>query len=145
MPPASRVALAAAALLSVLATPLSAAAAAPIRVHVAPHTHNDVGWGESYLAYYYGTGPYGPQFRNATKIFSQVVAGLLADPARRFSYVEQVRARAIASDEPATVMRVRLRLTSPQLQCARGCASRARNCNACTRLTAIARSVLSNP
>lgn len=91
-----RVALAAAALLAALSPPSSAAAlsppssaAAPIRVHVAPHTHNDVGWGETYMQYYYGTGPYGPQFRNATKIFSQVVAGLLADPARRFSYVEQ--------------------------------------------------------
>ena len=67
----------------------SLAGVPPLRVHVAPHTHNDVGWGQTYLQYYFGTGPYGPEFRNATKIFSQVIAGLLADPKRRFSYVEQ--------------------------------------------------------
>jgi lysosomal alpha-mannosidase len=64
-------------------------AAVPINVHVAPHTHNDLGWGGTYLGYYYGTSVYGPEFRNATKIFSQVIKGLVADPARRFSYVEQ--------------------------------------------------------
>ena len=61
----------------------------PISVHVSPHSHMDEGWGETYLQYYYGTGPYGPQFRNATKVFSQVIKGLLEDPARRMSFVEQ--------------------------------------------------------
>jgi lysosomal alpha-mannosidase len=67
----------------------TALSATPLNVHVAPHSHQDTGWGETYLQYYYGTGPYGPQFRNATKVFSQVVKGLLEDPARRFSFVEQ--------------------------------------------------------
>lgn len=60
----------------------------PVNVHISPHTHDDEGWGQTYLQYMYGTGPYGPEFRNATKIFAQVVAGLLADPRRRFAYAE---------------------------------------------------------
>ena len=73
-----------------LACALAAASAqAPVyNVHISPHSHNDVGWGETYLEYYYGTGPYPAAVRNVTRILSQVVAGLLADPARRFSYVE---------------------------------------------------------
>jgi len=62
----------------------SLAGVPPISVHIAPHTHNDLGWGETYLQYMYGTGPYGPEYRNATKVFSQVIKGLLADSRRRF-------------------------------------------------------------
>ena len=79
------------------------ALAASINVHVSPHTHNDLGWGETYLQYYYGTGPYGPQFRNASKIFSQVVKGLLEDPERRFSYVEQGFFQLFYESAPATM------------------------------------------
>jgi alpha-mannosidase len=61
----------------------------PVRVHIAPHTHNDVGWGETYMQYYFGSGPYPAAVRNVTKILSQVIAGLLADKKRRFSYTEQ--------------------------------------------------------
>jgi hypothetical protein len=61
--------------------------AAPLRVHVAPHSHDDVGWNEAYLEYYAGTGPL--TGRNVTRILTAVVAGLLANPQRRFSYVEQ--------------------------------------------------------
>ena len=38
--------------------------------------------------YRFGNGPLGTG-RNVTKILTNVVAGLLEDPARRFSYVEQ--------------------------------------------------------
>ena len=60
-----------------------------IRVHVAPHSHQDLGWGETYLQCYYGNGPYPASTRNVTQIFSLVMAELLADPARRFAEVEQ--------------------------------------------------------
>jgi hypothetical protein len=62
---------------------------APAHHQLSPLPPADVGWGETYLQYFWGTGPYGPQFRNATKIFSLVIEGLLENPARRFSYVEQ--------------------------------------------------------
>jgi hypothetical protein len=65
------------------------AAPPPIRVHIAPHSHNDVGWGETYLQYYWGNGPYPAAIRNVTRILSLVIEGLLADPARRFAQVEQ--------------------------------------------------------
>jgi alpha-mannosidase len=58
-----------------------------INVHVCPHTHDDVGWDETYMQYYQGDGPIGG--RNVTRILRAVVAGLLQDPKRRFSYVEQ--------------------------------------------------------
>ena len=63
------------------------ASAAVINVHVCPHTHDDVGWDETYMQYYQGDGPIGG--RNVTRILRAVVAGLLQDPKRRFSYVEQ--------------------------------------------------------
>jgi hypothetical protein len=59
--------------------------APPINVHISPHSHEDVGWGETYLQYYWGTGPYPAAIRNVTRILSLVIEGLLADPARRFS------------------------------------------------------------
>lgn len=43
------------------------------------------------MQYYYGNGPL--SHHNVSMIISQVVQGLLADPRRRFSYVEQVRPR----------------------------------------------------
>ena len=63
----------------------------PVVVHLAPHTHDDVGWDESYLEYYYGNGTSnGPQgYYNVSRILSTVVAGLLQDSRRRYSYVEQ--------------------------------------------------------
>ena len=101
---------------SFLAVFFVATAAAVINVHVSPHTHDDVGWDETYMqcasrvptrtrrtprtplltrrprtnapfADYQGDGPIGG--RNVTRILQAVVAGLLQDPSRRFSYVEQ--------------------------------------------------------
>lgn len=39
------------------------------------------------MQYFYGTGPIAG--RNVSRILRAVVAGLVADPKRRFSYVEQ--------------------------------------------------------
>ena len=58
-----------------------------INVHLAPHTHDDVGWIATYMQYFTGEGSYGG--RNVTLILDAVVAGLLADPKRRFALVEQ--------------------------------------------------------
>jgi hypothetical protein len=60
----------------------------PLRVHIAPHTHNDVGWRETYMEYYNGRVPsdYG---QNVSLILNSVIPALLADPKRRFAYVEQ--------------------------------------------------------
>ena len=76
------------ALAAAAATAVAATAAPRLNVHISPHSHEDVGWGETYLQYFYGTGPYPAAVRNVTRIIPQVIAGLLADPARRFSYVE---------------------------------------------------------
>ena len=59
-----------------------------IHVHIVPHTHDDVGWDETYMQYFDGNGPLGTG-RNVTKILTNVITGLIADPRRRFSYVEQ--------------------------------------------------------
>ena len=58
-----------------------------INVHLAPHTHDDLGWVVTYMQYFSGEGSYGG--RNVTLILDTVVAGLLADPKRRFAYTEQ--------------------------------------------------------
>jgi len=58
-----------------------------INVHVSPHTHDDVGWDETYLQYYNGNGPIGG--RNVSRIIEKVVDALTANPARKFVYVEQ--------------------------------------------------------
>ena len=49
------------------------------------------------LQYYDGTGPI--HGRNVSFIISQVVQGLLANPKRRFTYVEQVRTRSWAMEK----------------------------------------------
>ena len=46
---------------------------------------DDVGWDETYMQYYLGTGPLSG--RNVSKVLQNVVAALLEDPARRFTYV----------------------------------------------------------
>jgi hypothetical protein len=45
------------------------------------------GWDETYLQYFNGNGPI--HGRNVSFILEQVVQGLLANPKRRFTYVEQ--------------------------------------------------------
>jgi hypothetical protein len=60
-----------------------------INVHLAPHSHDDVGWDETYMDYYLGSHPPGVRYANVSAEIAGVVAGLLADPRRRFSFVEQ--------------------------------------------------------
>ena len=87
-----------------------------IRVHIAPHSHEDVGWGETMGQYYYGTGPYPPEIRNVTRILSLVIEGLLADPARRFAYVEQAYFQLYyATSTPAAQADIRRLVASKQL------------------------------
>ena len=55
------------------------------------HTHDDLGWMESYREYFAGTGPVGcsdDSACNVSKIIGNVVTGLLRDPRRIFSYSE---------------------------------------------------------
>lgn len=59
----------------------------PLKIHINAHTHDDVGWIETYMQYYHGTGPL--VGRNVSQILRAVVGGLRDDPRRRFVYVEQ--------------------------------------------------------
>lgn len=87
-----------------------------IRIHMSPHSHLDLGWGETMLQYYYGTGPYPAAIRNVTRILSLVIEGLLADPARRFSYVEQAYFQLYwASASPAAQADIRSLVARKQL------------------------------
>ena len=61
----------------------------PLNVHIAPHSHDDVGWDATYLEYFNGCHPPGVNYANVSQELSTVVAGLLEDPKRRFSFVEQ--------------------------------------------------------
>ena len=63
-----------------------------LTIHCAMHSHDDVGWMESYLDYYSGTGDVGcsdDAACNVSRILSNVVAGLGRSPRRVFSVVEQ--------------------------------------------------------
>ncbi|KAF4014557.1 hypothetical protein G4228_006816 [Cervus hanglu yarkandensis] len=58
-----------------------------LNVHLVPHTHDDVGWLKTVDQYFYGIyndiQPAGVQY-----ILDSVISSLLADPTRRFIYVE---------------------------------------------------------
>ena len=58
-----------------------------LNVHLVPHTHDDTGWLKTVDEYYYGSRkditPVGVQY-----IFDSVIPELVADPTKRFIYVE---------------------------------------------------------
>ncbi|XP_059613211.1 lysosomal alpha-mannosidase isoform X2 [Phlebotomus argentipes] len=58
-----------------------------INVHIVPHTHDDVGWLKTVDQYYYGSRTL-TQKAGVQYILDSVVQALLADPERRFIYVE---------------------------------------------------------
>ncbi|KAM3925843.1 lysosomal alpha-mannosidase [Leptodactylus fuscus] len=58
-----------------------------LNVHLIPHTHNDVGWLKNVDQYYYGA-LNNIQHAGVQYILDSVVQQLLADPRRRFIYVE---------------------------------------------------------
>lgn len=58
-----------------------------LNVHLVPHTHNDVGWLKTVDQYYYGARN-NIQHAGVQYILDSVVPQLLADPRRRFIYVE---------------------------------------------------------
>uniref|UniRef100_A0A1L8DR39 Alpha-mannosidase n=2 Tax=Nyssomyia neivai TaxID=330878 RepID=A0A1L8DR39_9DIPT len=58
-----------------------------INVHIVPHTHDDVGWLKTVDQYYYGSRTL-IQKAGVQYILDSVIQALLADPQRRFIYVE---------------------------------------------------------
>ncbi|XP_055714111.1 lysosomal alpha-mannosidase isoform X1 [Phlebotomus papatasi] len=58
-----------------------------INVHIVPHTHDDVGWLKTVDQYYYGSQTL-IQKAGVQYILDSVIQALLADPNRRFIYVE---------------------------------------------------------
>ncbi|XP_053388235.1 lysosomal alpha-mannosidase-like isoform X2 [Mercenaria mercenaria] len=58
-----------------------------INVHLVPHTHDDVGWLKTVDQYYYGS-KNGIQNAGVQYVLDSVIKELLADPTRRFIYVE---------------------------------------------------------
>ncbi|XP_053440988.1 lysosomal alpha-mannosidase isoform X2 [Nycticebus coucang] len=58
-----------------------------LNVHLVAHTHDDVGWLKTVDQYYYGTKG-NIQHASVQYILDSVISALLADPTRRFIYVE---------------------------------------------------------
>jgi alpha-mannosidase len=59
-----------------------------LNVHVVPHTHDDVGWLKTVDQYYFGLNN-SIQHASVHDILDSVVASLLDNPSRTFTYVEQ--------------------------------------------------------
>lgn len=62
-------------------------ATAKITVHIVSHTHDDIGWLKTVDQYQWGLNQ-SIQTAHVNMVISSVVASLMADPARRFTYVE---------------------------------------------------------
>uniref|UniRef100_A0A8C9GPD5 Lysosomal alpha-mannosidase n=1 Tax=Piliocolobus tephrosceles TaxID=591936 RepID=A0A8C9GPD5_9PRIM len=58
-----------------------------LNVHLVPHTHDDVGWLKTVDQYFYGI-KNDIQHAGVQYILDSVISALLADPTRRFIYVE---------------------------------------------------------
>jgi alpha-mannosidase len=67
---------------------IGAAYAAPLTVHLVPHTHDDVGWLKTVDEYYSGANN-SIQHASVRNILNSVVMSLQQNPARKFTYVEQ--------------------------------------------------------
>jgi lysosomal alpha-mannosidase len=65
----------------------SASVDAKLTVHLSPHTHDDVGWLKTVDQYYYGASN-SIQVAEVQYILDTVVSSLLANPSRKFIYVE---------------------------------------------------------
>jgi hypothetical protein len=59
-----------------------------LNVHIVPHTHDDVGWLKTVDQYYFGLNN-SIQHASVHDILDSVVASLLDNPSRTFTYVEQ--------------------------------------------------------
>ena len=76
----------------------------PSRTHAPSHlqTHiQDVGWDCTYMGYFNGCFPPGVNYANVSQELTSVVQGLLADPRRRFSEVEQAYFQIWYEAQPA--------------------------------------------
>jgi len=58
-----------------------------LTVHITPHTHDDVGWLKTVDEYYSGMDN-SIQRVEVMLIYDEVIPQLIADPAKRFSFVE---------------------------------------------------------
>ena len=71
-----------------LCTLLTTASAKTLKVHVVPHTHDDVGWLKTVDQYFYGANNT-IQHANVQMILTTLIPALEANPERKFTYVEQ--------------------------------------------------------
>ena len=58
-----------------------------LKVHIVPHTHDDVGWVKTVDEYFTGADA-GRSHANVNLILTEVIDQLLLDPKKRFTYVE---------------------------------------------------------
>lgn len=58
-----------------------------LNVHIVPHSHDDSGWLKTFEQYYWGSRQ-DIQAAGVRYILDSVVAGLLADPERKFTFAE---------------------------------------------------------